>query len=194
MERDHSSPGRAINDGHVHPKDVVKLLADALSIIPFIRSLSSRIHSFNPKSSEATYTYSTNKDFWLDNIQGKHFPSTHINLEGFHLIEWIPTAPGRFFTEDARIHRRLAKEYYSYLPNGQRYLPLGKREMVLGGVGSQRLAQKEIDSYKVYFLGATSTGFSHQGIPIVLDEQAYQRVMPIIRGYAYNKAKWGLCY
>lgn len=52
--------------------------------------------------------------------------------------------------------------------------------MVLGGVGSVRLAAKYIDSKIFYFLCASSTGISHQGIPLAMSESQYREVIPLI--------------
>jgi hypothetical protein len=61
------------------------------------------------------------------------------------------------------------------------YLPLGKLNMVLGGVGSVRLAARERPQGKIHFLGASDDGVSHEGIPILVDSDLYDVVAPRLK-------------
>src|SRR5260221_305745 len=55
--------------------------------------------------------------------------------------------------------------------------------MVRGGIGKIRLAGKELAGHATYFLGASSAGITHQGIPIALTSDDYRKVMPVIKEY-----------
>ena len=79
----------------------------------------------------------------------------------------MPSSPGRYHTEEASKSRDFASRELFDRKTGE-FEPLGKSEMVLGGVGSIRLAPRFVRGGEVCFLGATSNGVSHEGIPIVL--------------------------
>lgn len=132
-----------------------------------------------PFSQSIDRTYTDNRTFWNEALSGLHFESMRVRLEGFHLTEWLPSAPGRYFTLDAKASREEARN--SIIPDGSEYDPHGKESMVLGGVGSVRLKSKYIGSYNTYFLGASSTGISHQGIPVALRETEYRQVIQEIK-------------
>ncbi len=123
--------------------------------------------------------YTDNQSFWRDALAGKHYQSMRINLQGFHLTEWMPLAPGRYFTPEADRSRKEASRFYR---DGE-FSPPGKEYMYIGGVGSVRLKAKTISSRNVYFLGASSTGISHQGIPVSLFEEEYYNLVQIIKAH-----------
>ena len=56
-----------------------------------------------------------------------------------------------------------------------------KLKMVLGGVGSVRLGSKKVDDAETHFLGATSTGAVHEGIPVALDKEQYRALIEPIK-------------
>ena len=128
---------------------------------------------------EADLTYSQNQAFWLDALYGRHFPSANIVLEDFHITEWLPFAPGRYFTPQAVQARENALQYVAR--DRDEYLPSGKYSMVSGGIGAIRLGEKQVDSDLMYFLGASSNGIAHQGIPIALPGSEYKRVISQIK-------------
>jgi hypothetical protein len=53
--------------------------------------------------------------------------------------------------------------------------------MMLGGLGSIRLRSKVIDGERLYYLGASSTGKSHEGVPIALREENYRDIVQLIK-------------
>ncbi len=162
------------NERIVRPDDFVRLFADVFDTLLYKQlQLQSR-----PLTVDRTYT--DNRTFWHDALRGLHFQGMRIFLQGFHLTEWMPSAPGRYFTPNAEASRKEAQHYIAY-GRAERYLPLGKLRMVLGGVGSVRLGAKAIDSSIVYFLGASSTGISHQGIPVALPESEYRKAIQVIK-------------
>lgn len=115
---------RGINDRIVSQNDFVRLLAD------FFDTLLYEQLQLQSRAFETDYTYTDNSKFWHDSLAGLHFQGTRISLQSFHLTEWIPSAPGRYFTPEASKSRRKAQDY---LVPGKEYLPLGKLRMVLGG-------------------------------------------------------------
>ena len=166
---------RGGNDRFVRPDDLFSLLADILDL-RFYKKL-----QLHPSSQSVDSIYTTDEAFWKEAFRGQHYESKRVRLQGFHLTEWLPSAPGRYFTPEAELSRLRAEKYLAY--GGQEYLPLGKESMVLGGVGSVRLSAKLIDSNTTYFLGASSTGISHQGVPVALHEPDFRQVIQIIRGH-----------
>ena len=137
--------------------------------------------------------YTTNQDFWQDILGGLHFQGMRVQLNGFHLSEWIPSTPGRYFAGNTNL------DYVkSYVEAGAIYsdyiltdvyndqdgilLPYEKvAHVMLYGIGSLRLRAKVIDDQRMYFLGASSTGISHQGIPIALLEENYKKIIGTIK-------------
>jgi hypothetical protein len=68
-------------------------------------------------------------------------------------------------------------------------MPEGKASMVRGGIGAIRLAERRIDGAQTYFLGASSNGIAHQGIPIALPAGSYGDVMPAIKEHGGCRVK-----
>jgi hypothetical protein len=141
-------------------------------------------HAETTEGSDSTDNeYGSNEQFWRDALSGTLFPAKSVTIRDFALTEWIPTAPGRYFTPQAEYQRQRVEEsllrYFS--PRRAEYNPDGKQCMVLGGVGSIRLLPKHIGGEDIYFLGASSTGISHQGIPVGFLESDYLRVMDAVK-------------
>ena len=134
-----------------------------------------------------------NQNFWRFVSNGGAYPSQLVKLTGFRILEWIPTSPGLFFTEYARDIRQAAmyrSQFYDgdvpYVNVENRKVPVElrpdeKRSFVLGGYGSMRLGSKMIRGREMYVMCASSNGISHQGIPIVIDEYIYEKIIPGIR-------------
>lgn len=181
-----------------------------------------------PSESKPDKIFNTNILFWQSVLGNKCYPEQVIRLEGFHLIEWIPIAPGLFHTSDAQWNRREAQRNAvrlleensigpTWVPSivnvssfegnplfknilktlktnpGKKvvieYNPDGKESMIKGGIGSVRLASKVINGSEKYILGATSTGVSHEGIPLIIETGLYQKVISKIKecgGYYVN--------
>ena len=64
-----------------------------------------------PSRQKVNKTYTSNEQFWRDALDKEHFQSMQVRLQGFHLTEWIPSAPGRFYTSDGLRSRALAEQY-----------------------------------------------------------------------------------
>jgi hypothetical protein len=141
----------------LRPNDVEAFLADALKTYLYNR-LEHREFRLAPDR-----TYTDNRSFWLDALGYQHFPGTYCILEDFTLTEWLPFSPGRSFTESAHQAREHAERFIA--DNGREYLPNGKLSMVKGGIGCIRLAERSVRSSTLFFLGASSSGVAHEGIP-----------------------------
>jgi hypothetical protein len=162
--------------------DVRNILADALKTILYEKAY--------PKAAlrkELDRSYFDNASFWKDALTNRQFPSAYIVLDDFYLLEWLPFSPGRYFTGRAVQERRRATEEISR--SRHEYLPGGKTSMIRGGIGAIRLAERTVRNSSVHFLGASSTGIAHQGIPIALPSEEYRKVMPIIKERGGCKVK-----
>ena len=167
----------ALPHGNRYPvrrHELVKLLADSLNLVIYQSAVVTEetLHRVDR-------LYRDNRSFWLATQTGDLVQGMRIHLQEFHLTQWIPSAPGRYYTSDAISSRRRAQHYLDR--NLREYLPLGKELMVLGGVGSVRLGERHIGTDTFYILGATSSGVSHQGIPVMLSEDEYHKVIPFLR-------------
>ncbi|WP_295792052.1 hypothetical protein [Mucilaginibacter sp.] len=131
-----------------------------------------------------------NSEFWNHLAEVKNYPGKIVKLNSFSILEWLPASPGLFYTEQA-IHERKAAlnrskyyvEYEKARPVGNKFVELHPDEklgMIRGGFGSVRLASKTINGCEKYFLCASSTGISHEGIPIVVEELMYRKLMEFI--------------
>lgn len=137
--------------------------------------------------------YPDNESFWLALLQGRHFQGQRIALRGFHITEWLPYSPGLYFSSTAKAQRQRALEAidqgsYGVEIYGDAYnntdgilLPGGKEQMMLGGIGSVRLRSTLLDNQVFYYLGASSTGVSHEGVPVSMREHHYRTVIPLIK-------------
>jgi tetratricopeptide (TPR) repeat protein len=125
--------------------------------------------------------YENNEQFWTDIIHNGHRKAgKHISLKEFHLTEWIARSPGTYFLPESRTRReRVKEEFFDH--NRQEYVPEGKGEMVLAGVGSLRLDYRPIDGKEHAFLGATSDGITHEGIPVAVQKDKHEKLIDKIR-------------
>jgi hypothetical protein len=162
--------------------DVRNILADALKTILYEQAYPKAI-----SSREVDGSYSDNVSFWKDALSSRQFPSAYVVLDDFHLLEWLPFSPGRYFTRLAIQERKQATRKVS--KSRHEYLPGGKTSMVRGGIGSIRLAERTVRGSIIHFLGASSTGIAHQGIPIALPTAEYRKVIPIIKERGGCKVK-----
>jgi len=160
--------------GYLEKSVLDELIADALDEYLYKQvQLQPLSHLFNA-------TYTDNSTFWNKTLEGKHhFQGMRVRLQGFHLTEWMPSSPGRYYTHEAQASREQAGYYRG--SEMREYKPDGKRFMVFGGIGSVRLAANL--SNNTYFLGASSTGITHQGIPVILQEQQYLQIIQIIKNH-----------
>jgi hypothetical protein len=157
----------------LRPSDIEGFLADALKTYLYNRLERREVRA------PADRTYADNQSFWLDALHQQHFPGTYCILDDFTLTEWLPFSPGRFFTESAQQARKYAEGFVA--DNGREYLPNGKLSMVTGGIGCIRLAERPVRGNTLFFLGASSSGVAHEGIPIAMTLEEYRKVIGRIR-------------
>jgi hypothetical protein len=156
--------------------DLVQLLADALNLATY-----NNVQSPKPFHDRERKEYEDNYRFWKDALNGNLVEGIEVILKSFHLMQWLPSSPGRYYTSKAKRERQEAERHIVQNGRHQEYLPDGKRAMFLGGIGSVRLRSRIFNSQTVYILGASSTGSSHQGIPIMLPENEYRKVISYLR-------------
>jgi hypothetical protein len=128
-----------------------------------------------PSTEPLTRPFTENEEFWTTALNRQIYRGLRVRIQG-HLTEWLPAAPGRYFTEFAREQRHLAAivNKARHLP-GQLYDPYGKIRMILGGIGSFRLADAP-GAQLNYYLGLSTNGVTHQGIPVIVPAQEYDKV------------------
>ncbi len=164
---------KGLNDKRLRYDEHASILVDALDV-----GLYADIDPDHGPG-QPRHVYRNNGQFWRRVLEGELRHGDVVSLSDFNITEWLPATPGRYFTEDAARARENAKEFYSW--TNEEYLPLGKMEMVLGGVGSVRLAPRDVSLGTVCFFGASSTGVSHQGIPIICPIQEGKSALQAIR-------------
>ena len=141
------------------------------------------------ESRRGSATYGTEEEFWRDLIGPSFYRGNArerelaindvIELKGFQLTEWIPRAPGVFWTIQGDKSRRAARDYRYEAPAGRGPLfkPEGKMLMVLGGgMGTNRLLPHQGQDGQYRLLCATSSGRCDAGIPVILREEVYAAI------------------
>lgn len=131
-----------------------------------------------------------------------------IELKDFFLSEWMPLRPGLFHTQNAAQSRRMALQTSTIRPDDaeapdvlrqalrlsrsrrgwQRrhdhirlFDPHGKMQMIDGGIGCVRLKPVATRANHRWMLGASSTGVMHEGVPVALDDNLWDRYFKDIR-------------
>lgn len=163
-------PPAAINDKRLRREDVIDLFSDFLDT--YLYSKSSDNGTLRPAPyprQRQPLEFADNRAFWEKALKRRLREGTRVALINFTVTEWAPLSPGRFFTTPAAEARQRADKMYRR--DEYEYLPLGKQEMILGGVGSIRLASKVFHEGRYVLLGASSTGASHEGVPICVPEE-----------------------
>ncbi len=148
-------------------------------------------------------TFEENLPLWDAILKESLRANVVITLKNFLISEWIPRSPGLYYTPDAERSRlaardclvkspavgnlqgvddasRLLAENDAYSHPGEPdhmwvYAPGGKINMLRGGVGCVRLRDQEVDDGRVWFMSASSTFVAHEGFPVALPDELYQR-------------------
>jgi hypothetical protein len=153
------------NEREVHPTDFGSIVKDIFDV-----AIYGKLHSDQPY--QAKYQeIESNESFWSKVMEGELREGMRVLLRDFHVMEWIPISPGRFFTPEASAARRRALQYV--YGEHEEFLPLGKSEMVFGGIGSVRLKSRVIDRDRFFFAGATASGVSHEGNPLLIRDKDF---------------------
>ena len=125
----------------------------------------------------------SNNNIWEHIIYNSSQRTDRIyKLDSFFLFGWFPRSPGLFFTDMARSARDEAKHRTRTTKNGITVFdPYGKLSMLEGGIGNIRLKPITINGTDYYFMSASSNGNCHEGFPIALAEDLYNKVIDEIR-------------
>jgi hypothetical protein len=158
----------------------------------------------------AVREYDRNDKLWEDILGERQWPTAAVTLRHFWLSEWLPLCPGLFHTAQAKASRRLADQLRltggdraieqlsaAALAAGGAvsdetlrrlgeeaitvYLPHEKTLMLEGGVGCIRLRPRERQGEPVWFLGASSTPFAHEGIIVALSQKEHDCMIGTVR-------------
>ncbi|WP_340114868.1 hypothetical protein [Maribellus mangrovi] len=181
---------------HIYERDeLVNILAEVLESQLYNSVIQ------NKSSNLPDLRFKTNKEFWDSVIAKRVDESQTLMLNKFHITEWLPSSPGKYHTKIAKEKREWGMKHvarfkdtvftgYEQYAGNLKYkdmtpielAPTGKEGMILGGYGSIRLASKNINNKKTFFLGATSSGISHEGIPLVFEEDVYKELIKYFKG------------
>jgi hypothetical protein len=128
--------------------------------------------------------YINEKDFWNDvlaygKVGYKMCAGDKINLLGFSLSSWVPRVPGLYWKSESK---RLRAAAYNEKISENIYTPLGKSLFVMGGVGNVRL----LPTVSSCFLCASSSGYYWQGIPVLLQGEAFNVFKKVPSGVKTN--------
>ncbi len=137
-----------------------------------------------------TNQYSSDRDFWRDVLGSRYYDPQHsmtskvklkggelIRLTDFQLIEWFPRCPGLYWTKKATESRVASRNDIQLLNNETVLSPKGKGQMILGGRGTTRLPAMKLEDNRFKILCATKSPLAEQGIPVILTENVYSKVV-----------------
>lgn len=130
--------------------------------------------------------YNSNFDYWNDVFNRKIYNGSKLQLNGFHILEWLPQFPGLVHKLESKQLIEMAYKYGNKkIVNGQfiEFDPDGKGMFMRAGYGSLRFGTKIVRGQEYYLLSASSTGQSHEGIPLILSESIYHEVIKEIKNY-----------
>jgi hypothetical protein len=156
-------------------------------IVPSLPSLNE--HEKSPNAEDRIFY--TNSSIW-EAIIHERIRRTDINiiLDGFFLFEWIARSPGLFHTSRGRMARHEAQRNIGSMQDGViTYNPQGKASKLEGGVGNVRLRPIEIKSQGYYLMSASSSGVCHEGFPVAMPVDLYNKCIEEItdRGAVVRK-------
>jgi hypothetical protein len=143
----------------------------------------------------------TNEDLWKNVLppEERYRAGMTLTLERFFLFEWLPRAPGLYFTPEGKWARAEARNFLRRVPVPRQtgthrldagrkdrefldiYDPYGKISMLKGGVGCIRLRPKLLDGGTAWFLSASSTGVAHEGFPVAIPDDMFQRYIDRVK-------------
>jgi len=135
--------------------------------------------------------YNQEEPFWKDAIGPSFYQRSQtklregqlVQLVDFEITEWFPRCPGLFWTTEGQQSRESAWDYvedqrkYSYLVLS----PVGKSQMILGGIGTTRLEVHKGAKQDYRVLCATSSGKCDAGIPLVVTKGVYNKIQDQIQ-------------
>ncbi|HWJ35342.1 MAG TPA: toll/interleukin-1 receptor domain-containing protein [Steroidobacteraceae bacterium] len=141
---------------------------------------------------EIPRSYRDNESLWKDLIYSGLTAGMLIHLDRFLLLNWVPRAPGQFYTMEGDRARQEALYYihhrecespardHAHTPLPQRspdytmvFTPIGKVSMLQGGIGAIRLKPIRIAEESHWLMTASSDGVVHCGIPLAIPRRLY---------------------
>lgn len=143
------------------------------SDLPYLTALADQL----PACGTGVLTVGTNEDAWALFLGERLRETYRLTLEHFHLFEWFPLCPGRFHLPGAKELRDYARTHQMTIDGEVCYAPVGKAEMLIGGVGAVRLAPVEYGGSRYFLMTASSTGVCHEGFPVAVPEMMYRKVV-----------------
>ena len=186
---------------YLREHDLQEILVDLLDVSAY-KKLQFKLEK--PKREDLEFK--TNETFWNHILENKGFIDQYISLSNFFITEWMPMSPGLFHTPKAIRNRLRATEYvvrddyrqytrdlpllkHIVPPQGNSIQhrvavelnPYGKMNMVQGGIGSLRLQPKSINNERMFLFGASSNGVCHEGVPILLPQSLYEKIISQIK-------------
>lgn len=128
-------------------------------------------------------TFYHNNTLWEAAVTAKSLHhGRRIRLDSFFIFEWIPRAPGLYWTPDAKFARAEAKQRIIKIDQGRVvYSPYGKQSMLDGGIGNIRLNPLVVHGNELMFMSASANGICHQGFPIAVSPDLYAQIIDEIR-------------
>jgi hypothetical protein len=163
----------------VRENDIISLLKDYIDVALF-KDIKKEDYN-SSKDKEIT----SNTELWNFLINNEGYPNQKIKIKNFFILEWIPTSPGQYFTFEAMDMRRQAdRRSREYINPFQKFIelrPNEKESMIKGGLGSLRLGPKKIEGETKHILGLSSSAISHQGIPLLINQTLYVKIVNEIK-------------
>jgi len=153
-----------------------------------------------PPRRDSDATFKDTGQLWHAILKEKRRAYMPVVLEDCYLSEWFPRSPGLYHIPQARMARELAVAFidrrFGAAPIDDRIrepaearrrarrkedhtlvlTPEGKMSMLKGGVGCIRLKPVEQEGRIFWLMSASSSGVAHEGFPLAVPKELYNRV------------------
>lgn len=158
---------------HLYDDDIAKQLGSILNTSNYKKVIQeTHYEDFNYRDRIEKY-FNSNFDYWNDVFERNIFNGMKIRLSGFHILEWLPQFPGIIHKRESKELIRMAYKYGNKKIINDRIIefdPDGKGMFIKAGYGSLRFGTKLVRGNEYFLLSGTSTGESHEGIPLILNQ------------------------
>jgi hypothetical protein len=132
--------------------------------------------------------FNDDKNFW-------HYIATAsyhqlVSIEAAVLTEWVPRVPGLFWRNESKVLRRLgppAIESESARRKNVTYVPWGKSQKVMGGIGTFRL-RPSTSGHRLCTL--TTSLNASAGVPVLIAPEVWMRLFPHEGAVLHGQAVW----
>lgn len=113
------------------------------------------------------------RSFWRLVLRNRMPLGTPVRMHDVAISEWVARVPGLFWTDDALMHRDHGFRHVERRDRSSITLrPLGKSEMVSGGVGTLKLAPS-VDGYRLCSL--VMNGNVSSGVPALIAPEVWEQ-------------------